>query len=70
MDPHRHLKNQEPDILFRVVIAYTHRVPLAVRAAACIDNMEYCICLPEVVKELVAQSLALVGIRYKPGDIN
>src|SRR5512137_223808 len=70
VDPHCHLKYQENDVFFGVMVTRTYRVPFTVRATACIDYMKNCICLPEIVKELVTQSLALVGIRYKPGNIN
>jgi hypothetical protein len=70
MNPHRHLKDQEPDIFLRIMVTNTYRVPFAVCPATCIDDMKYGICLAKVIKELVAQSLALMGIGDQPGDID
>ena len=53
-----------------VVIAHAHRVAFAVGTAAGIDHVEDRICLTESIEELVAQPLALVGIRHKTGYID
>ena len=70
VDPHRHLEQEEGDIHVRIMVADTHGIPLAVRPAAGIDDMQDCIRLPEVVEELVAQPLAFVRIRHEPGNID
>src|SRR5208337_131993 len=68
--PHRHLVLEELHVLCRVVVSRTHRVSFAVGPTACVDDMEDSIGLPEVVEELVPETLALVCIRYEPGDID
>ena len=68
--PHCHLVDEELDILFRVMVPYPHRVTFTIGTAAGIDHVEDRIRLPEIVEELVAQSLALVGIRHETGYID
>src|SRR5208337_1528737 len=70
MHPHRHLKDEELDVLFRIMVSRPDRVSFAVSPATRIDDVEDRVGLPEVVKELVAQTLAFVRIRYKPCDID
>src|SRR2546425_6579500 len=45
------------------------RIALEVRATGCIHDMDEGVRLAQVIKELVAQAAALVGLRNEPRDI-
>jgi hypothetical protein len=51
------------------VLANLAWVPLEIRSTACIDDMDQCTGLPEVIEELVAETLSCVSVWHEPSNI-
>ena len=68
--PHRELVLEELDVLYRVARSDTDRVPLGVRPAAGIDDLEDRVRLPEVVEELVPKPPPLVRLGHEARHVD
>lgn len=68
-EPQVHLLLDEVHVVEGVVRAHLDRLALRVRRARGVDDVEDDVCVRQLVEELVAQPLPLVGTRNQPGHV-
>src|SRR6266566_9013216 len=68
-NPVRELLFEELHVRRGVVSSGRHRVPLEISTSGCVDHVDECTCLTEVVEEFVAETTALMCLWNETSDI-